>query len=735
MGTRYRPSGIIEIGGMPAFYGYLAQPPQAFLVTAQELNDQDGNSVEAGRYHQESGELRGVAEFARQDTYIDGTAGRTGIAFDDITGGGVITDNFKDPVHNTYGIFFPDSAPGTEYEIVSTNPFSEGIPHCEILLGRGGPGVSGTDSNYKPAQCYTKITFGFGNTYQYQLRFAYNSLASLAFSKDGGSSWLLPVSKREIGSLQTLLKQYSDFIPLKVYMDRANEVLHVEIGNGKVLRYGLPRDLTGEMLREGYLRVQTKNGWASFNIWPARHQSIAATVRGREFGQPVTNLGSAVYAINAAGVVPEGQETTVTPVVNGNEIGLTLEASIEDAGDGLGSIEAPRFSDLTLLTEGVWTQDIDGMPDFRTATGAYKQRVESALFDPVSRMFRQQAQICLSNSNGALNDLVGDLAVKIYGSNGSGYFPRMTGVARNPRFTRADPTRLYWMSVYDKMHLLEKGIGQRLRFDRWCVFSAVRRVAEVCGIHPRFLWRIPYYPPGPAGTDCPYRVLGSGLGNNPRHEYEPNVWGIAILLELVQQMNEIHPVSGRVIPYYTGFNADGDMLFEPMDLFDRLPKWAFSDLDPSGQGQIYGQIDWRVSTDDLRTDIILQGLDANTNDLLHLQRQVSVQARRMRGTRVTLWDRNPLYVSLGQMEDAAALQAILASIPELTGAFRAPLQEHLTAGDVVWVTDYFHGVQNLFVIERMKAVSGARDVTGLSAEAGRMDCYADYMVRALFNYF
>lgn len=735
MSTIYRASGFVELGGMPAYYGYPAEPPVALLVTGEQLNNETGHSVEGGRFHPETGEIRGIAEFKRQDTYISGTGGRTGTAFDVITGTGTVTDDWKDPFHNTYGLLFPDNAPGTEYDVVTTDPFTEGIPHCEILLGRGFPGVSSDDADYKPAECYTYLTFGYGNTYQYRLAFRYSRPIALEFSKDGGDSWLLPVMARRLGSLESALKANSDFLRMKVFLDRTNEVLRVEIGNGEVLRYGLPRDLTGEMLREGYLRMQTKNGWATLNLWPARHQSITATVKARDFGRPVANIANALFAVNATGQTPSGQTTDATLTPDGNGLGMTITASVEDAGDGLGSVEPPVFSDFTAIIPAVWTQDVDGFPDFRTVSGFYKQRIERETFDPVNRLFRQSAQVTLSNADGSLNDLVGDLACRVYGSNGSGYYPRMTGIARNPVFSRFDPLRLYSMSVRDKLELLEKPIGQGIRLDRWCKFSAVRFVAELCGVHPSFTYRFPQYPYGPAGYDCPYPILGSGVGSSPKHEYDPTVPGIAILLEILQDMVEREPVSGRAIPYYLGFDALGDMRFEPIDPFDALPKWAYSDLDPSGQGQIIGRMDWRPTTDNLRTDIILQGLDVHTNEILHTRRQVSAQARRMRGTRVPLFDQSPRYFTTAQMEEAMDVMSVSASIPELTGAFRAPAQEHVHAGDVVWVTDYFHGINGLFVIEDLLTFSGMVDVTGMTAEAGEQVGYQDLLVRSIYNYF
>lgn len=736
MATRYFPQGLVEVGGMPAQYGYPAEPPLAWMVTAEQLNRESGHSIEEGRFHPETGAIHGVAEFARTDTYIDGTAGRSGIAFDVIEGAGVWKDDYKDPIHNTYGLLLPDSAPGTVYEVVSTDAFSYGIPNCEILLRRGFPGVSSDDDDYKRAACYTYLTFGYGNVYQYRLAFRYGWPMALEFSKDSGSSWFLPQMARNIGSLESYLAAHNYQIRLKVGMDRTNEVLRVEIGNGNVLRWGLPRDLTGEMRRGGKVRLESENGWLTFNMWPARNKNIVASVRPRHQGRPITTLSDVRFAVNATGVTPENQTTNVTinPESDGS-LSMQIEASNEDAGDGLGSEEPPVFSDVMAITPGRWTLDVDGLPDFRTASGFYKQRVEESFFNPVTRMFRQRARVCLSNGDGSLSDLVGDLACRVYASNGSGYYPRLTGIARNPALSRMDPYRLYWMDVRDKCELLEKDIGQEILLDRWCVFSAVRFVAEVCGVHPRFLWRIPFYPYGPAGYDCPYPILGAGVGNNPKHGYLPNVPGLAIILELVQDMNLKDPISGRVIPYYTGFDILGDMVFEPIDHFSVLPKWAFSDLDPSGQGQITGQIDWQFSTDNVRTDIIKQGMDPWTNDLLHTQRQVSVQARRMRGTRVVDFDRSARHFSLEQMEEASNVQAVNYSIPELTGAFRAPAQENLHAGDLVYVNDYFHGIADWFVIERMKTVSGCRDVTGLSEQAGKMDCFADYLVRARLNYF
>ena len=72
---------------MPAQYGWLLQEPIVLTSLASEMHDEAGTSVD-GRYQKHLGETHATSVLKRQDTYLVGTAGRTGYAFTAVRGRG-----------------------------------------------------------------------------------------------------------------------------------------------------------------------------------------------------------------------------------------------------------------------------------------------------------------------------------------------------------------------------------------------------------------------------------------------------------------------------------------------------------------------------------------------------------------------------------------------------------------------------------------------------------------------
>src|SRR5712671_4164729 len=83
------------------------------------------NTAFDGRQHKSTGEIKASAQPKPQDTYIFGTASRTGRAFDVVSG--TVKDDWIHPEWGKYGLLMPDGASGASFEVkdhATSTPFS-----------------------------------------------------------------------------------------------------------------------------------------------------------------------------------------------------------------------------------------------------------------------------------------------------------------------------------------------------------------------------------------------------------------------------------------------------------------------------------------------------------------------------------------------------------------------------------------------------------------------------------
>ena len=688
----FQPQAQVTVGGMPGLFGYRQTSPWALWTVAEKWNAESGGSQE-GRYREDKRRFEAPMGRKRVDTSL--ASGRnTGIIF--TADAGTWRDNWKNPIYNTYGLLVADCAPGTLYQATTTSNLSTALEAVELTLFRGNPGVSATSSDYHKDNCYTQLVWGIGLDYQYRLNFLYGEPLSLQFSKDGGATWFAKVQNRLTPNLETMLAAFNNILRLNVMADHSGRYMRVEFGNGYLLSHGLPTDLANTFSSPAKFRILHENGYLGFSYFPLRYQPLTVTTGEFSNGAGYPNLGAAQVIANALDGQPVEQTNspTLVPTENGFRVEITGETP--DAGDGEGSAQSPVFTDITVVAPATYTNEVNGIPDARTVQLQPTFISERQTFNAITRLFRSSAEITCLNEDGSLNDMNGALACFLDLGNGSGLRRRITGVAENPAHTRSDPSRLFHLHLMDKLVYLEEPIHQKVCMDNWCIWSIAHFVAQVCGIGPQWLTGIPLYIPpgaplnapwGPAGVDCPYPTVGRGTGANPKFLYTEETTGIQILNEVFGDQSVIDPGTGQPAPYIIGTSPYGDLIITPYLLSTLSPKIVYSDIDPSGYGLISEQIQWEVDTSSMRTGIYLQGVDAQTKELINLYEPMSAQVRATIGRPRELVDRNARHFSIEAMKETMRTMRIPASLPSITGTFTAPFHAHVFAGDMVGVYD------------------------------------------------
>ena len=281
-------------------------------------------------------------------------------------------------------------------------------------------------------------------------------------------------------------------------------------------------------------------------------------------------------------------------------------------------------------------------------------------------------------------------------------------------------------------------LDQEVIFDGWCLYSAVRFLAECGNIHPQYLSAIPLYVPpgatmdapyGPAGYDCPYPVLPRGTGLNALYRELPDrtIW--SILQELVQDSGVTDPYTGGIAPFYTGFDTGGNLHFEPIFWPEKDIVIGYSEYDPSGIGQIE-DISVYNSAAQMRTAVDLQGIDPKTYELLYQHIAMPDAVLQAMGFRFPLMDRSPRY-SGAYMQQVANSIAIQAAQPQTIIRIKAPFHPEVFAGNLCYISEAACiGGTELCVIEELYSCYGMQDTSGRS---GYRDCYSVITARPLRN--
>ena len=549
----FEPDNISEVAYMPAQYGWLLQEPIVLTSLASEMHDEAGTSVD-GRYQKHLGETHATSVLKRQDTYLSGTAGRSGFAFMAVQG--AWKDDYVHPTYHTYCLGVGDGSPSTSnsavYEVVSVSAPDTDMEHAEMWLEWSDPPVStdGTDYSHDRGKRYTYVHLAYQSPdrQDYRIAFEYGQPIRLDVSYDAGATWLLGVAVlKDCGNFERFLEANGKQIRLRITPSLGYQILGVEVGDGHMLTHqpdktliSPPKNITPYqdsdhlLPRNGKIRVLHRNSTLKFAYFPSRFQDLAITKSAINLGDKVKDSSGAFLTVNSLGSQSAAQTTTGQVNATGGKLSWNARGTLPDAGDGLGSKQPAAFNDVSIVVPAKWGAAPEGTPP---DVGRQIARLDSYWVEEIqdwndtTRTLTTSATLRVENGDGRWDGLFGDLALNIQATNGDGtFYQRLQGVVDAKRngitFDRRDPVREMILRATDKSLMLLRALGERRIFDGWCIWSVVRYLAEKGGIHPAFLATIPLYVPpgatvdapyGQAGYDCP--VLQPAARNGAAHQF------------------------------------------------------------------------------------------------------------------------------------------------------------------------------------------------------------------------
>jgi hypothetical protein len=706
-------------------FSYQSSPAIAWPIIIGQLNDESGASIE-GRYHHAKGHASGVPTPLRQDTYSTGVTGRTGRAFDVVSG--TIYSDFRGQ-YDTFGIGATDSTPGVAWEIVS-NTTTTLMEPCEIILRRGDLPI-GNLSVYNATNTYTYLHFAYGNRVDYRLAYNYSQPFRLQLTRDGGGTWNTVAIAKDLGSVERYLKTHGNEIRIRFEPDYDSGAVWIEIGDGCWLHDAMGKGNVGAntdllLPNPGRVRLIGKNGWMTFEYFPVRHGSVTVNKpqdTGLRLAAPHENASSARLVGNGLTKAASGQNNTYAVNTDGQTFGWSLTASLPDAGEGQGSYFAPKLSDATMLIDETWSDRVPGDGSLNSVEVILRSMHcgFTKTFDDNSRILRTSGRLAVNNYDSLYTGVVGNLALNLFTSvNWGQLFQQLSGVAgvdeEGLAYVKSAGSSLFELPFSDKRVMMMVPLMTEIILDGWCIYAAVRWLARAGNIHPRYLLSIPYWPDGPADSSCPYPVLPSGTGNNPKLKFTPEMVIWSILQYLVQKTG--FPVKpGLSIPYYMGFTTDGQFHFEAYDPLSFPPAAMYTTdstmIAPnSAIFPIVEEIRVWNSTSGLRSEVNLQGLDAQTFQLKQYHSETSVAVRKALGYRYPWMERNAAFGTDEYITGAGDTATVVASQPSQVVQFAAPRVPWMLPSQTIVVADRGAlGRVGTFVVTNIQSAEGTRPKT------------------------
>ncbi len=422
--AHFNVQAVATLRPIPEVCGYLAAPPVSYPTLASDWNLDPYTDID-GRYIERNlGQVQGVMLPKLQDTYISGSSGRTGRAFNVISG--TWKDDFVDPLHDVYGLLMPDSTPDVTWEVRSA-AITTGIEAADVVIRRGippaGDSAARTQSGYN---CYLELAFNASDNTGYRLAFEWGRPIRLDATLDNGATWSTVAIARSLGNLERYLAAHAGLLRLRILPDAAQGRLTVEIGDEAVLVHSRPTlDLPGP----GNLRLYGINGSIRFCYFPLRSQplTVSSTIDTAQFQQ---NASAGFLSFNGLASQPAGQTVTYDLSSDGTTFTWQATGSTPDAGDGMGGTDAPVLANATLIVPAVWTDGVDLIPDLIGAVELPIRSVEEVqFFDDATRTLTSSALLTVDNQYGRFTASYGNRSIQISASNGGPYYARFLGIA------------------------------------------------------------------------------------------------------------------------------------------------------------------------------------------------------------------------------------------------------------------------------------------------------------------
>jgi len=179
------------------------------------------------------------------------------------------------------------------------------------------------------------------------------------------------------------------------------------------------------------------------------------------------------------------------------------------------------------------------------------------------------------------------------------------------------------------------------------------------------------------------------------------------------------------LPYYMGFDQRDipeygvpQFRFEAFDPTGLMPKCLYSTVDPSGMFRVEPPVELYSSSEQMRTELIFQGLDRDDFSLIQQYLPQPPFVLGAIGRRRAWIERSARFSDQQSLLDVMEPAAAQAQLPTLTLRFPAPFQPGIYAGDrIAFFDPATLSVYGDFYIIELRNRYGLSDLTGGGQQA------------------
>ena len=669
------------------------------------------NGGASPRVERESGEIHSAPVVDYQDTYKTGTGGLTGIPFTVLAG--TWRDDAYDPVTGKRRLLMEDSTPGTQCAVQETTarPFRNRFFRIE----RGLP--AGTVARSQVAEIYTVLTFNvFGSQGQWRLVCRFNAPVALQYRANDSDSWRTVDSKdfwRPQGAfvleVELKLDRERKRVTVECNVDgRTFSLLHAKPPTGKA---GTPWDYSAEPLpATAQCGLALRGGWGGFSVCDFNYPPVTVRTDPLPPPSPAPPTGGATAFLNTLGE-------------NAVEGGYSYAASLVQQSDGTYRTETTvsrsdpkepiRFTDILIYIPARFTSFTSAK--IPTLTEFPVRQSLRWTMDDDNHLIYCSGELAFPNTNGQYRGSYGHFATWIDSGNGDRFGRRaygLFGVGKEGIEIVTTPQGSEMRGKFwDWTYKLRQPLCNRYVFDGWDLRAAVYTLLVAGGVHPaRIQWTNPGPPPYGASVGLFTPILGRGLGNNPRFDFDPKQEILAALLGLLEDHGPpsgLTPETAKSTPYYLYQDAQGNFHLWAYDAatFTASRFYTTGASDDPYQ-TLTGSLKVTTDATSLRTEMNLMGLDAWTNQLLYYHEPLNWN-RMTVGFRSPFLERSARFVSQGALVAAARTLRNQASNSEEWVFFQALYDPFLFPGMKILVEDYesLKGVKSYIVKEVVEDLS------------------------------
>lgn len=564
----------------PSTIGVQANPPIAYWSFAPSWIL--SSAEVSGAVHKDS-LVGGEISITKQDTYISGSY--TGYQFT-ASPSGSYTDSSVDTLTNRARILVTNTTASASGTLSQNSAISED----DILIRMWISPPVGGNADYKSIYIY----LNYSEQECSRIKLSPGKSISLEHRAFVGYPWVNAATLSSITELSDILRNGGE---LSILIRRDGTKLSIKFNNN--------------------------NKWIMQTTDLNSGYKIKVEHIGVPYAIAVYPVTQSTATIKVKVPVPADRNPIVT---SPDAVVSDFSLSAESNGTSTASISFQgEVSDIAIIDYGSYIYPPPAWPPVFADVISYS---EVSTWNDYSRIGSCSGKLVVRDDCDQLRGAHGVRAVRISASDGYNYAPRCFGLAgadsAGVSVSASLPLGYGKIGYYDLLISLgQDQIVYDMVLDGYALPTAVRLLLLAAGVSPALLTLIPDPGPPPYNDSMPYWILGRGTPSSPRYLIPAGTTFLGAIQKILQ--DTVYTVQASygtfVYPYMLWIDPLGQVHLDPWMPDRQAVSAIYTSSGPENpiihQHQIINGLEITSSSHNLRSDVIVQGIDPLTYDLIH----------------------------------------------------------------------------------------------------------------------